>query len=184
MTDYSVVSLNKLLYELPEEDVSAILSSFSCERDKDVESFLRDKAVVQEKKHISRTYLIVSNGEETELMAYFAVAVSSVEGDDLECSNSMRKKMNISGGLAMSYLIGQLGKRDGGAKGLGTFAIERAIGVIIEANARVGCRVIRIDCRESLIGYYESNGFTLVRSNKEGNLNLMVRIIETGSVPA
>jgi len=167
---------------MPEKDVSAVLSSFSCERDKDVESFLRDKAVVQEKKHVSRTYLIVSNGEEPELMAYFALAVSSMEGDDLRCSNSMRKKMNISGGLAMSYLIGQLGKRDGSAKGLGKFAIEVAMGYILDANAKVGCRVIRIDCKPSLISYYENNGFTFVGCNEEGNLSLMVRIIETNAV--
>jgi len=166
---------------MPEEDVLKILSSFSCERDKDVESFLRDKAVVQEKKHVSRTYLIVSNDEDSELMAYFAVAVSIIKDKDLKCSNRMLKKMNINEGLAMSYLIGQLGKSDGSAKGLGKFAIERAIGVIVKANAKVGCRVIRIDCRESLIEYYENNGFTLVRSNDEGSLNLMVRIVETGT---
>jgi len=181
---YSVSPLNDVLSKYPEEHVSAVLSSFSCERDKEVELFLREKAIVQEKKQTSRTYLIFDDDAEHLLVAFFAVAVSIIKDEGLKCSSRMLRKMNINEGIAMSYLIGQLGKRDGGAKGLGTFAIERAIGIIVDANAKVGCRVIRIDCRESLIGYYESNGFTLVRSNKEGNLNLLVRIIETGSVPA
>jgi len=50
-----------------------MLSKFSCKRDVDVESFLKEKAVIQEKKHISRTYLIFSK-EPKELVAYFTLA--------------------------------------------------------------------------------------------------------------
>ena len=147
-----------------------------------MESFLREKAIVQEKKHISRTYLILDDDEESRLRAYFTVAISSMEGADLECSNQMRKKMNINNGLAISYLIGQVGKCDGSAKGLGKFAIEKAIMYILDANALVGCRVIRIDCRPPLIRYYADNGFTLVGCNPRGDLNQMIRIIETKAI--
>jgi len=180
---YLVSPLSEVLSKYPEEQVSQILSSFSCERDKDVESFLRDKAIVQEKKQTSRTYLIFDD-DTNLLVAYFALAISIMEDKNLKCSNRMQRKMNFNNHVALSYLIGQLGKRDGSAKGLGMFAIEKAISCILKANAKVGCRVIRIDCRESLIEYYENNGFTPVGCNAEGNLNLMVRIIETDAVAA
>jgi len=47
-----------------------------------------------------------------------------------------------------------------------------------EVNSRVGCRVVRLDCRDALIGYYERNGFMKVGRNDERNLNQMVRIIK------
>jgi hypothetical protein len=148
--------------------------------DKDVESFLREKAIVQEKKHISRTYLIFAIGKEPELVAYFTIAVSSMNVTELECSNEMRKKMNINNDLAQSYLIGQIGKSDGSQKGLGKFVIKHAIDRIEEANAKVGCRLIRLDCKPSLVKYYTDNGFTLARRNRDGSLIQMIRIISTG----
>jgi hypothetical protein len=163
----------------PQEHVSEVLSSFSCKKDKDVEFFLKEKAIVQEKKHISRTYLIFTTGPDPELAAYFTLAVNSMNVTDLECSNELRKKMNISNDLAQSYLIGQVGKRDGSQKGLGKLAISSAIGVIKEANIKVGCRVIRADCKPSLIKYYAENGFILARRNRDGDLNQMIRIINT-----
>jgi hypothetical protein len=176
-----VRTLSKFLADSPQENVLNMLSAFSCSRDKDVESFLKEKAIIQEKKHISRTYLIFAIGEEPELAAYFTIAVSSMNVTELECSNEMRKKMNINNDLAQSYLIGQIGKSDGSQKGLGKFMIQHAIAQITEANTKVGCRVIRLDCKPSLVRYYTDNGFILTRRNKEGNLVQMIRIIGAGT---
>jgi len=176
-TSYEVTSLSKFLSEFPEERVSKMLSSFSCEKDRDVESFLREKAIVQEKKQISRTYLIFTS-ERNEIAAYFSIAISSMDVTDLECSNELRKKMNINNKLAQSYLIGQLGRSDGSPKGLGKFMILSAIERIKDANLKVGCRVIRLDCRSPLVKYYNENGFILAGRDKERDLNQMVRIMD------
>jgi len=184
ITSYEITPLNDMLSMFSEEYVSKILSAFSCKRDEDVESFLKEKAIVQEKKHISRTYLIFTSGERSELMAYFTVAVKSMNVEDLAVSSELQKKMNISEDVAQSYLIGQIGKRDGSPKGLGKFAMQHAIARIISANSKVGCRVIRLDCKPSLMKYYADNGFVLARRNKEGDLNQMVRIISRTAVPS
>jgi len=174
-----VISLRDILSESPEGSVSDMLSKFSCERDKDVESFLKEKAIVQEKKHISRTYLIFTTGSCTELLAYFTIAVSTMDVTGIVCSKEMQKKMNINRGLAQSYLLGQLGKCDGSPKGLGKFAVEQATDRIIAANLNVGCRVIRVDCKQSLVKYYEGIGFMFARHNYNDDLVQMVRIIGT-----
>jgi hypothetical protein len=96
---YRVTSLSDLLSLYTQEHVSEAFSTFSCERDKDVESFLKEKEIVQEKKHISRTYLIFTTNEEPELAAYFTVAVKSMDVTDLECNSALKKKMNIHDGL-------------------------------------------------------------------------------------
>ncbi|MCL2785880.1 MAG: hypothetical protein FWD81_01465 [Methanomassiliicoccaceae archaeon] len=181
---YEVSSLNNILHKLPEKFVSETLSSFSCKRDKDVEFFLKEKAIVQEKKHISRTYLIFTTEPVRELVAYFTIDVNSTDGNSLQCSNSLQKKMNIHNNTAQSYLIGQLGKRDGSEKGLGKFALYSAINLIRSANLIVGCRLIRLDCRPSLEGYYADNEFMFARRNKNNDLSQMVRIIDVQPLPS
>ena len=177
-TLYEITALSEFLSKHPQDHVSKTLSSFSCNRDKDVESFLKEKAIVQERKHISRTYLIFTAGPGSELVAYFTIAINSMDVTDLECSNELRKKMNINRGLAQSYLIGQIGKRDGSERGLGKLAILHAIGLLRGVNLKVGCRVIRVDCKPSLVKYYADNGFIHVGRNKDGDLDQMIQIID------
>jgi len=175
------VSLKDLLSVYPEESVSKKLSGFSCKRDADVESFLKTKAIAQEKRQISRTYLIFT-ADRKELVAYFTVAISSMEVSDLQCSKNMERMMNIQKGLAQCYLLGQLGKCDGTPMGLGKFAMGHAINRIMAANLNVGCRLLRVDCKDSLKKYYEENGFSSARRNKDNDYMQMIRII--GTLPA
>jgi hypothetical protein len=50
LRESKIFPLRKLIADLTQEELSDIISSFSCERDRDVESFLKEKAIVQEKK--------------------------------------------------------------------------------------------------------------------------------------
>jgi len=174
-----VFPLRKLIVALPPEELSDIISSFSCKRNADVESFLRKSAIMYEKRHISRTYLIFADDVPRKVAAYFTIAVSSMDVSGLECSKELRKKMNINEGFAQSYLIGQVGKHDDGAKGLGKFAISSAVERIMASNERVGCRVIRLDCKPSLVKYYTDSGFTNTGKDEKKGLYRMVRIINT-----
>ena len=49
-----------------------------------------------EKKHLARTNLIFRTGSYLEPIAYFSIAVSSMDTSKLDCSNALRKKMNIN----------------------------------------------------------------------------------------
>jgi hypothetical protein len=176
-SSYDVIPLREALSEYTEERISAKISAFSCEKDKDVESFLKEKAIVQEKKHISRTYLMFTAEKEPKLVAYFSLAVGCMSVQGIKCSNELLRKMNVRKDIVQNYLIGQLGKCDGTEKGLGKLAISYAMARIKEANRQVGCRVARIDCKDTLTRYYSNEGFRLMRKNEEGNLNQMVRIL-------
>ena len=177
LTEYDVVPLKKLITALPPERITEMLSSFSCRRDEDVEHFLRNTAVMYEKKHLARTNLIFEKGSYARPIAYFSIAVSSMDTNKLEFDDKLRKKMNIHNNTAQSYLIGQLGKRDDAPKGLGEFAISCAMDLIADANERVGCRVTRLDCRKSIIDYYTKRGFVLVGHDEEKDLYQMIKIL-------
>lgn len=177
LTTYDVISLGSLISKLSPEQVLKILSTFSCKKDEDVETYLKKKATTHEKRHISRTYLVFTTEQSVRLEAYFTIAVSSLRIEDLECSRNLQNKLNVKDNIAQSYLIGQIGRRDGSQKKLGEFAITHAIGMIKEVNSKIGCRVIRLDCKDPLITYYEEKGFTQVGRNEDADLNQMIHII-------
>lgn len=51
---YRIYPLAKLIEEFGEGQVSSMLSSFTCSKDRDREMYLREKAVMMEKKAMSR----------------------------------------------------------------------------------------------------------------------------------
>lgn len=56
--------------------------------------------------------------------------------------------------------------------------MKKAMDLILEVNSIIGCRVVRLDCKDNtkLVDYYTEEGFTVLNKNKNG-LNRMVRII-------
>ncbi|MDR2698558.1 MAG: GNAT family N-acetyltransferase [Candidatus Methanoplasma sp.] len=85
--------------------------------------------------------------------------------------------MNVNHGVAQAYLLGQLAKADGAERGFGRMMIEHALDAFSKGNEMFGCRVVRLDCKDHLKGYYESYGFTVTGKNHNGTLNQMVTII-------
>ena len=65
MIDYKVISLRTLLDNLGENDTKLdnILKRFSCQNEKDLETFLHSKAIIYEKSNIGKTFLLVDEKE-------------------------------------------------------------------------------------------------------------------------
>lgn len=177
MAGLRILSLNKALEEWGKEETEKFLSTFSCKKNRDVEIYLRSQAIVDEERWKSRTYLII-NPDSKRILAFFTISTKYVlVGKCLCISKSKIRKLNADEkGIAQSYLIGQLARADDTNQGLGKDVLKRAISTIRKSSMIVGCRTIRIDCRnsESLIGYYESVGFTDAGANKENDLRQMI----------
>jgi len=78
LNDYQIISLSCLLEQKDDVTVEEFLSRFNCEKEPDVQSFLRENAISFEKRHLSRTYLLVREiceDKPLELIAYFSVAI-------------------------------------------------------------------------------------------------------------
>jgi len=177
--DYHIVSLYDVLEAYGEDATSKKLSSFRCGRDPDRESFLHNKAIMMEKKSISRTYLGL-NPSTNRILGYFSIGMKCMRiPDDTPISSNTRKRMNIDSdtGVAQSYLLGQLGRDDDSPKGFGHSLLVEALNRLSDANRIVGCRLVRLDCSDELIDYYVASGFRFVGRNVSENLNQMVIII-------
>ncbi|MDN3451660.1 hypothetical protein QMA09_15785 [Planococcus sp. APC 3906] len=109
-----VTSLYSLIEVSEEEGVLAkYLSSFHCEKNSDVESFLHNKAVNNEKRSFTRTFLVTDETKDNDIIGYFTLMVkpfnilSNVSrGTRLSLANDKQAE------VFNTILIAQLGRAD------------------------------------------------------------------------
>ena len=161
-----------------DEALHALLSSFCCDKDADIEMFLRTRAVEFEKIAKSRTYLVLDadqlaqpTEDRFQIYGYVTLAVKTLY-IPARYSNRMRKEIDgfsakrrgdpISD--APCYLIGQLSKNTAipGNPLTGAALLQFAGGVLAAAVQAVGGRYVMIECRphEKLLAFYGAHGFT------------------------
>jgi hypothetical protein len=161
-----------------EPTVRKAIERFTC-KDKDVEYFLKSKAFEFEKRDKSRTYLVIDD-ETQSIAAYFTLSLKSLEFRD---TLSRGKIKDIDGfskevkSVAIA-LIGQFGKDELNAKSVpGTKIFDLCMEIIYQVHTLIGGRHILIECRdiEKVVGFYRSNGFELLQTDKGDNYLQMVR---------
>ena len=141
-----------------------------------MESFLKEKAVMLEKKDLSRTYILVRPGS-GNILGYYSLGMKCVRiPDDSELKERIRNKMNVDPdtNVAQSYLLGQLCRSEESMPGLGASMINDALDIFREIKERIGCRLVRIDCDPNIREYYEERGFVYIGTNRNKNLCQMV----------
>lgn len=115
------IKLNDMLEEIGEEDTKSILSYFSCPQNKDVETFLKTKAILFSQRGLSKTTLVywVSYDESCkELVGYYTVAQKVIRVSRDSLSSNERRKLYGHGEYntdtkeytISAPLIAQLGK--------------------------------------------------------------------------
>lgn len=172
---YSVINIRKYLEsdnpKLGEDDLVQILSEFSCEKNPDVERFLKKSAIEFTKKNQSVTYLVFSV-EDGELLGYFTIALKPLTVRGETVSNTVKKKLlriseldEESQTYTMSaYLVAQLGKNfanDADKRITGEELLEAAWNVIEEMQYRGGGLVTFLEANNEkrLLSFYNDNRF-------------------------
>ena len=176
-----IFSLHELLLNWSEERVVSLLSKFTCRAGPDEEDYLKSKSIQHDRNSISRTYLVVEKDDSKEgysINGYFTLAVKclSVKNSD-DILIELKDKMNIDRDIAQAYLLGQIARKDDTEKGLGELMLNHAIDLFRKSHEILGCRVVRLDCRDKLVPYYLRHGFSLIGKSKDGTLNQMVIIL-------
>ena len=119
MMGYIKVPLSTLLVEIGDERTVKLLSDFSCPINKDIEIFLRNKAIEFEKQQLSKTRLIFTSYKGTNvLVGYYTLASKSFNITKAALSKTMRKKIGkyatydpvLKVHILPAPLIAQLGK--------------------------------------------------------------------------
>ncbi len=170
---YIQINLAGLLDELGEDRTKSILSDFSCPLNKDVESFLTDKAIEFSKQGISATHLVFASlKNEPVLVGYFTLASKFITIYKKNISNSLRKRVRkfaqddvvLKRYIMSTPLIAQLGKNyKNGYDDLisGDELLKMACEKVRDIQANLGGRFVYLECedKQRLIDFYDSNGF-------------------------
>lgn len=192
-----MIPLNALFSSLSEGQVSELLDGFRCQRNADIEHFLKHRAIAFEKSNRSRTYLICKKGPIDErpfiILGYFTIAIHLMDASSPSISGNLRKRLagmfyspTMSSYHVPCFLIGQLAKNDRFCNEImGCDIVMYAIDALNIAHVNVGGRFIKVDCEDSvgLIRFYRDNGFVFVQKDPRSGMVEMVMFYRKVDVP-
>ena len=155
-----------------EEALKQQLSEFFCDKNTDVEKFLKEQSIDFTRKNQSVTYLVFSS-EDNSLLGYFTIAIKPISVPGHKFSNTINKriarvsKYNAESGTytLAAYLIAQLGKNFSSEISNsidGEQLLQAAIETIKELQYMAGGVVVFLEAEENkkLMEFYEAeNGF-------------------------
>ena len=176
-THFVEINLSELLEQLGEDNAKAILSSFSCPLNADVEKFLKDKAIEFSKRGFSKTHLVfweTEDKKERAFVGYYTIASKFITIDRSVVSNKEARKLRELGVFdekkndytVAAPLIAQLGKNyTSGNDSLisGDDLLHLAMDRVKKVQNEVGGRFAYLECedKEDLINFYERNSFKM-----------------------
>lgn len=90
----SVYRVSELIDIVGEERTSALLATFCCSRNSDIEQFVRNKAIDFEKQGIAISYIVIDELEDSAVIAGFYSLALKVARIEMTClSNSVKKRL-------------------------------------------------------------------------------------------
>lgn len=171
MSGYSHINLSDMLYQLGDDKVKNIISSYSCPLNIDVEYFLHDKAIEFAKQGIAATHLVfTSYKDKPVLIGYFSLANKYIFVPKKALSNTLKKKISKfatrqeTGYILATPLIAQLGKNYTNSYNTlitGDELLLIAINKVTQIQSDIGGRTVYLECEDTpkLTEFYSSNGF-------------------------
>ncbi len=163
--------------------LAEFLNSFSCPQNREVEDFLKQKALQSARLSASQTYLVVDD-KTCELLGYYTLVLKAyaVDGSKLNSANrrliSRFAEADETGNFhAAVYLIAQIGKNfscDHGNRITGAKLMGMALDELRAIKRRIGGKLVMVE-REAdqpkLLKFYSENGFkswTIRDDSKDG----------------
>lgn len=173
MTGYIQVNIKDMLSELGEDRVKSILSTFYCPLNKDVEDFLKTKAIEFSKQDLTRTYIIMASYKDKYVMVgYYAICNKFFLIDSKVLSSNLRRRINkfaqyikeINRYQIVAPLIAQIGKNYTNSYNkliTGDELLKMACDKIQEIQYDIGGKIAYLECEDNpkLVDFYKGNGF-------------------------
>ena len=168
MKEYTVVNILDMLEAIGEENLSVILSDFSCPINKEIENFVWYKAIEFAKKKMSITYFLMD--AKGEIAAIFTLTHKAVEIGNADISSTIRRKLsryaqldgNTNSYTVSAFLIAQFGKNYGFKGNLelsGNALMDDAFEILGRVQRDIGGGIVYLECedRPKLLEFYQSD---------------------------
>ncbi len=163
--------------QAPEEFLEGAFSLFRCCRDREIEAFLKNKAIEYYKRGFCSVYLLFDEAKLNEgiykLEGYFTLSHKSLL---FQPTTAKTKRKKVQGGIkataktAHFVLIGQLCKyvdeTDSSCLTIKDI-LECVYEVVRTSNDLIPCNCVLVECKKhpKLNNIYESHGFTYLQSD-------------------
>lgn len=172
MRQFEMVNILDMIGAIGEAKLKQCLSDFSCPINSEIEQFVTNNAIEFAKRKLSVTYFVVN--EFGKIAAVFTLAHKAVEIENVNLSNSKRKKISRyaildseSGSYTVSaFLIAQFGKNyavDEGKGISGNELMDLTFEVLENVQHDIGGGIVFLECEDKvkLLDFYQSekNGF-------------------------
>lgn len=173
ITGFWQSNLRDLLAELGEERTSEILSAFECPLNPDVQSFLREKAILFSRHGYASTYLVFASYQgSVVLIGYYALAMKAVVIKGSLLSSQWRGRLrrfafydsDLKQFTLSLPLIGQLGKNYAHHYDR-LISSDDLLGIACETVREIQLmssgKMVYLECEDvlPLTSFYERNGF-------------------------
>lgn len=173
-----------------EDKLKIILQDFECELNKDVEYFIKEKAIEFLKSGISKTFLVTASYKGKQVVVgYFSLTNKATKVKKASLNSNWRKRIarfenkyesDDKNYVVSLPLIGQLGKNyknDYNELITGDVLLKMACDKVKEAQKILGGKLVYLECEDKpqLVDFYQSNGFVcfgkrnLERDEREKN---------------
>lgn len=175
---YEIISLGDVLSNYSNEEIIKVFDTFES-KNKDVEHFLKCKAIEFEKVGMSRTTLVFSDNK---LMGYFSISTKPLvvnKKNWSRLSNSVKRKLSPMSNKSeqgnheiSSILLGQLSKNSKYQESIdGDHLLGYAYNKIRELWKLGGGRFlyVEVDKNDKLDKFYNNNGFKRLIIKDESN---------------
>lgn len=173
MSEFKQFNLNDVIMQIGEDRAKTILSSFTCPLNKDVEFFIRNKAIEFSKRGFSKTYLIYwQSQDEKKLIGYYTIAMKHFTLSKGDVSSKIFSKVKQYGSydfqsgkyIISAPLIAQLGKNfiNGNDTLIyGNEILKMAEDRILNLQSQMGGKFVYLECEDKLplMEFYKTNGF-------------------------
>lgn len=179
---YNVIRLKDVYLTIGEKETKELIKDFECPLNKDVEYFLKQKAIEFSKQDIAETFLVtMPYKEKNVIVGYFAIANKTTEVSRNMFKGRSKKRFLKFATYRQEYerycislpLIGQLGKNFHNEYNKlisGNILLKLACDKIREVQEIMGGRIIYLECEDKikLKEFYESNRLRLLWKKKFG----------------
>ena len=168
MNEYSTVNILDMIDAIGEDALIGILSDFSCPKNREIESFVRNRAIDFARRKISITYFVVDNNS-GEIVSIFALTHKALDISGDALSATSKKKLSrfaqfdeSSGSYTVSaFLIEQFGKNYANKQPNGWNGVrlmEKTFEILEKVQREIGGGVVYLECEdnEHLLEFYQN----------------------------